>query len=330
MGRLFDGVWQTNSIPENRDGRWERSASLMRNWVVADGTPGITGRGGFRAERGRYHLYVAWNCPWAHRTLLFHQLKKLGDIVSVSYVAPHRTDQGWIFEPDGQYADPLFGSTALHQIYTYSQSSYTGKVTVPVLWDKATNSIVSNESADIIRMFDRAFKDIAPSTQDYYPTELAEEIDAWNQLIHETVNDGVYRAGFATDQAAYEEAVTAVFDTLEVIEDRLGRTRYLLGETLAEADWRLFPTLVRFDVAYYSAFKCNLKRLIDYPNLWGYARELYQMPNIAQTVKFDIYRRGYHSASISRNPYGIVPVGPRINWDEPHNRDRYLGKQPKG
>ncbi|MEM9452207.1 MAG: glutathione S-transferase family protein [Cyanobacteria bacterium P01_E01_bin.6] len=320
MGRLIDGIWQTGSIQAGNDGRWQRSASLLRNWVTVDGSAGISGREGFKAEHDRYHLYVAWNCPWAHRTLLFHHLKQLDGIVSISYAVPRRTDEGWVFEHAGEFTDALFGVTALHQLYTRNQSDYTGSVTVPILWDKETGTIVNNESADIIRMFNSAFKDVAPTTPDYRPAALHAEIDAWNQRIYETVNNGVYRAGFASTQAAYENAAIAVFDTLDAIEHQLGKTRYLTGDTLTEADWQLFPTLVRFDVAYYSAFKCNLKRLIDYPNLWGYARELYQMPGIAQTVRFDVYRKGYHSPSAQRNPHGIVPLGPFIDWDTPHER----------
>ena len=320
MGRLIDGVWQTGSIKAGKDGRWQRSASLLRNWITPDGSPDITGRGGFKAERDRYHLYVAWNCPWAHRTLIFRQLKQLTDIVDVSVVAPLRTDQGWVFESTGEFCDRLLGAEALHEIYTRSQPDYTGSVTVPLLWYKATQTIVSNESADIIRMFNSAFSALTPATPDYRPAALVSEIDAWNSRIYNTVNNGVYKAGFATVQEAYEVAATSVFETLDAIEQQLSKTRYLLGEEPTEADWRLFPTLVRFDVGYYSAFKCNLKRLIDYPNLWAYARDLYQTPGIAQTVKFDIYRKGYHSASPLRNPHGIVPLGPTIDWEIPHER----------
>ena len=323
MGRLVDGIWHSGSIQAAKDGRWQRSASRLRNWITPDGSPGSSGSGGFEAEPGRYHLYVAWNCPWAHRTLLFHTLKQLEGIVSLSYVAPRRTEQGWVFEPDGEFKDDLFNATALHQLYVCSQADYTGSVTVPILWDKATNTIVSNESADIVRMFNRAFTRVAPNTADYRPTALQTDIEAWNTLIYSTVNNGVYKAGFATTQAAYEEAAIAVFATLDKIEHQLGKTRYLLGATLTEADWRLFPTLARFDVAYYSAFKCNHKRLIDYPNVWGYARELYQMPGIAATVRFDVYQQGYHSASSLRNPYGIVPLGPAIDWSKPHQRSEF-------
>ncbi|MEL6321497.1 MAG: glutathione S-transferase family protein [Cyanobacteria bacterium J06626_14] len=324
MGRLIDGAWHTGSIQAGKDGRWQRSASLLRNWITPDGAPGISGHGGFKAEGDRYHLYVAWNCPWAHRTLLFRQLKQLNDIISVSVVAPRRTDQGWVFEPTGEFSDDQFDSEALHEIYTRSQPDYTGSVTVPVLWDKATHTIVSNESADIIRMFNSAFATLAPPTLDYRPVALVEAIDDWNQHIYDTLNNGVYKAGFAATQEAYETAANKVFETLDTIEHQLSKTRHLLGDRPTEADWRLFPTLVRFDVAYYGAFKCNLKRLIDYPNLWGYARDLYQVTGIAQTVKFDVYRKGYYSPSNLRNPYGIVPLGPALNWHIPHGRSSML------
>ncbi|NET48085.1 MAG: glutathione S-transferase family protein [Merismopedia sp. SIO2A8] len=320
MGQLIDGEWQAGTIQADKDGRWRRSASLLRNWVTTDGSPGPSGKGGFKAERDRYHLYVAWNCPWAHRTLLFHCLKQLEGIISLSYAAPRRTDQGWVFEPAGEFVDHLFGAAALYEIYTRSQPDYTGRVTVPVLWDKATHTIVSNESADIIRMLNTAFVDIAPETPNYYPVDRAATIDAWNQRIYDTVNNGVYKAGFSSAQAVYTEAAIAVFETLDAIEHQLSQTRYLIGDTLTEADWRLFPTLARFDVAYYSAFKCNRNRIIDYPNLWAYARELYQFPGISETVRFDVYRQGYHSPSPQRNPHGIVPLGPEIDWSIPHHR----------
>lgn len=320
MGYLLSGDWQTGQSQSKESGPWQRSASLLRNWITPDGSPGVSGRGGFKVECDRYHLYVAWNCPWAHRTLLFRLLKQLKSIISISFVAPRRTDQGWVFDNTTEFTDNLFGTTALRKIYTRSQSDYTGSVTVPLLWDRVTDSIVSNESADIVRMFKSAFRDISPPTPDYRPSALIEDIEHWNNRIYNTVNNGVYKAGFASTQSAYDTAVTELFKTLSEIEDRLGGHRYLLGDTLTEADWRLFPTLVRFDVAYCSAFKCNLKTLTDYPNLWGYARDLYQMPGISQTVKFDIYRRGYHSPSPMRNPHGIVPLGPIVAWDTPHRR----------
>lgn len=323
MGMLVEGVWREDEqIRAGSDGRWQRSASLSRNWVTRDGQPGPKGKGGFKAEAGRYHLYVAWNCPWAHRTLIFRQLKQLQGVIGVSFVAPRRTNQGWMFEPGEQFQDDLFGAIALHEIYTRSNPRYTGRVTVPVLWDKETNTIVSNESADIIRMLNAAFSEIAPGTPDYVPADLRPQIAAWNARIYETVNNGVYKAGFATTQEAYEEAFFPLFETLDAIDQQLGQTRYLLGDRQTEADWRLFPTLVRFDTAYYGAFKCNLRRLVDYPNLWPYARELYQVPGIAETVNFETYRRGYYSPSKLRNPFGIVPVPPDVDFSVPHGRGR--------
>lgn len=311
MGMLIAGVWyEDEQIRADQTGHWTRSTSILRDWITSDG------KSGFKAETGRYHLYAAWNCPWAHRALIFRKLKQLEDIISVSYVLPRRTRQGWVFAPEGEFQDDLFNYNALHQVYTRSHSQYTGRVTVPVLWDRKTETIVNNESADIIRMFNRAFGDIAPDTPDYVPESLKTEIDAWNQLIYHTVNNGVYKAGFATTQAAYERAFYSLFATLDEIETQLNKTDYLIGSSPLEPDWRLFPTLVRFDVAYYGAFKCNLKRLIDYPKLWSYTRKLYQTPGIAETVKLDIYRKGYYSPSQLRNPFGIIPIMPDINFSK--------------
>ena len=316
MGMMIEGRWHTDDdvARTDRDGSWQRAASTIRNWVTRDGVPGPTGEGGFAAEAGRYHLYVAWNCPWAHRGLLIRVLKGLEHLISVSFVAPRRTDQGWVFDPVNGYRDDLFGSSTLHELFSRGADNYTGRVTMPVLWDKMSNRIVSNESADIVRMLNNAFSDLVPEAPDFCPEALRADIDAWNKRIYETVNNGVYRAGFAGSQKAYEEAATAVFQTLDAIEERLSEWDFLVGNSLTEADIRLFPTLARFDVAYFSAFKCNLKRLIDYPNLWTYARRFYALPGVAGTVNFDIYRRGYHSPSPQRNPLGIVPLGPEIDW----------------
>jgi len=309
MGLLNRGIWYEDSqVSADLDGNWKRSASVLRNWVTRDGSSG------FKAEVGRYHLYAAWNCPWAHRALIFRKLKQLEGIVSVSYVLPRRNSQGWIFEPESKFRDDLFNYTTLHQVYTRGYFQYTGRVTVPLLWDRQTETIVSNESADIIRMFNSAFVDIAPKTTDYVPESLKFEIDAWNQRIYDTVNNGVYKAGFATTQEAYEKAFASLFVTLDVIEEQLSQFDYLVGDRPSETDWRLFPTLIRFDIAYYGAFKCNLKRLIDYPNLWSYTRKLYQVPGIAETVKFDVYRKGYYSPSQLRNPFGIIPIMPNIDF----------------
>ncbi|MEM7445318.1 MAG: glutathione S-transferase C-terminal domain-containing protein [Pseudomonadota bacterium] len=322
MGLMIDGVYQVDEPPPATDanGHWSRSKSVVRHWVSADGKPGPTGDAGFKAEAGRYHLYVAWNCPWAHRALLALNFNALESIVDFSVALPRRSEQGWIFDPEGEFADRQFGVASLHEIYSKGVDGYTGRITVPVLWDKQTGSMVSNESADVVRMFNTAFADVAPESPDYYPPDLKDTIDHWNDRIYRTVNNGVYRAGFASTQEAYEEAAYEVFETLDAINERLGRTRYLTGDRLTEADIRLFPTLARFDVAYHYAFKCNLRRLVDYDNLWPYAREIYQMPGVAETVKFDIYKRGYHSPSEKRNPLGIVPIGPTVDWSAPNGR----------
>ena len=322
MGRLIDGVWTDDEVgATDDDGRFRRSQALLRNWVTADGATGASGAGGFRAEAGRYHLYIAINCPWAHRAAIFRKLKRLEDAISLSICAPRRSDQGWVFDNGTErYRDGLLGTDALHQVYTLAHPDYSGRVTVPVLWDKHRRIIVSNESAEIVRMLNGAFAAVAGDATDYCPADRLGEIDALNEVIYRTVNNGVYRAGFARTQTAYDEAVTALFETLDRLDARLADRRYLLGDRTTEADWRLFPTLARFDVAYYGAFKCNLRRLIDFPNLWPYARDLYQTPGIADTVDLEIYKRGYFSKSALRNPHGIVPRGPAIDYSEPHGR----------
>lgn len=322
MGKLLDGKWVDDDVSAtNADGKFQRSKALLRNWVTPDGEPGPSGEGGFKAEAGRYHLYIAINCPWAHRAAIFRRLKGLEDAITLSVCAPRRTDQGWVFDPDdARYRDTLLGKSAMHQIYTAARPDYSGRVTMPVLWDKQRETIVSNESAEIIRMFNGAFRGVAGNDLDFRPPELEAEIDALNQTIYTTVNNGVYRTGFARTQDAYDEAATALFETLDDLDRRLSQSRYLLGDRPTEADWRLFPTLARFDVAYFGAFKCNRKRLIDYPDLWPYARELYQWPGVADTVDFGIYKRGYFSPSPLRNPHGIVPKGPVIDFTEPHGR----------
>jgi putative glutathione S-transferase len=318
MGLLIEGAWHVEDPPQiDKGGHWQRSQSLLRNWVTPDGSAGPTGEAGFAADPGRYHLYVAWNCPWAHRALIYLKLKRLEDVIDVSFVRPRRTDQGWVFEKSGEFHDQLFGLDNLHDVYTRSAPEYSGRVTVPVLWDKQCAMIVSNESADIVRMLNSAFAAFAPKTPDYAPEDKLDEIDAWNERIYETVNNGVYRAGFARTQEAYETAAGQVFETLDAIEGQLAKTRFLTGPEPLEADWRLLPTLVRFDVAYVSAFKCNLRRIVDYEYLWPYARRLYQTPGIADTVKLDIYKAGYHSPSPLRNPLGIVPAGPEVDFALP-------------
>jgi glutathionyl-hydroquinone reductase len=320
MGRLVDGVWTTRDVRTTRDGRYIRRESQFRNWVTADGKAGPTGEGGFKAEPGRYHLYVSLACPWAHRTLIFRTLKKLEEAIGVSVVEPLMREEGWEFSED--YPDHLHGAERLYEIYLKAKPDYSGKVSVPVLWDKKRKTIANNESAEIIRMLNSAFDAFTDSELDFYPEELRDEIDAINQPVYETVNNGVYRAGFARSQEAYEEAARALFDTLEELDTRLDEQRFLAGDRLTEADWRLFTTLVRFDAVYYGHFKCNLKRIVDYPNLSGYLRDLYQMPGIKDTVSFDHIKRHYYGSHTSINPTGIVPLGPIQILDSPHRRDR--------
>lgn len=319
MGYMVDGVYHvgedvTQTLPT---GEWERSKSVVRHWITADGTAGPTGDAGFAAETGRYHLFVAWNCPWAHRALLTRSLKGLTDAISISIARPNRTEQGWVFDADGPFSDPLHGASAVHEIYARDPGRYTGRITVPVLWDKQHGRVVSNESADIVRMLNSAFDSLVSPAVDLYPMPLRRDIDRWNELIYSNVNNGVYRAGFASTQQAYEKAAREVFETLDQIDRHLAASPYLAGDVLTEADVRLFPTLARFDVAYHYAFRCNLKRLTDYDHLWPYARAIYQMPGVADTVRFDIYKKGYFSPSPNRNPLGIIPIGPNIDWNEP-------------
>ncbi|WP_306118469.1 MULTISPECIES: glutathione S-transferase family protein [unclassified Roseitalea] len=325
MGLLIDGVWHDKWYDTNKTGgRFVRSDSAFRNWVTADGAPGPSGDGGFAAEPDRYHLYVSLACPWAHRTLIFRKLKKLEDLIGVSVVHHFMGTDGWTFETeDGASGDALFGATHLHRIYTRAKPDYTGRVTVPVLWDKKTGTIVSNESAEIIRMFNTAFDGLTGDEQDFYPQALRDEIDAVNARIYDTVNNGVYKSGFATTQAAYEEAVGPLFDTLDWLEARLSGQRYLMGETLTEADWRLFTTLVRFDPVYVGHFKCNIRRIADYPNLSNYTRDLYQVPGVAETVDLRHIKGHYYESHETINPTRIVPAGPDIDYDAPHDRDRF-------
>jgi glutathionyl-hydroquinone reductase len=324
MGLLVDGHWTDRGYDTSTSGgRFQRQESTFRNWITPDGTPGPTGDGGFKAEPGRYHLYVSLACPWAHRTLIFRVLKGLETAISVSVVHWLMGDDGWTFdEGPGVVPDPLFGAHRLYEIYVRSNPTYTGRVTVPVLWDKQRAVIVSNESAEIIRMLNSAFADVGALSADFYPVELRDMIDAFNARIYATVNNGVYRAGFATTQAAYEEAVRPLFSTLDALEQRLATHRYLCGERLTEADWRLFTTLVRFDAVYVGHFKCNLRRIIDYPNLWGFARELYQYPGVAGTTDFTHIKRHYYQSHKTINPTGIVPLGPDLDFLSPHGRER--------
>jgi len=312
MGLLVDGHWQDEWYDtDSTGGRFERSAARFRNWITADGAPGPSGEGGFPARPGRYHLYVSLACPWAHRTLIFRRLKGLEAMIPLSVVHWHMGQQGWTFAPGpGVVADPIHGAHYLHQVYTAADAHYSGRVTVPVLWDRERATVVSNESSEIIRMFNSAFDAVGATPGDFYPRELRAEIDTVNERVYETLNNGVYRAGFATSQEAYEEAVTALFDTLDWLEARLTGASYLVGGCLTEADWRAFTTLVRFDAVYHGHFKCNLRRIRDYPALAAYLHRLHAMPGIAETVDFDHIKRHYYGSHKTINPTGIVPLGP--------------------
>ncbi|USD20872.1 glutathione S-transferase family protein [Microbulbifer variabilis] len=322
MGLLVNGQWKDQWYDtKDSSGSFKREAAQLRNWITRDGSAGPSGRGGFKAESGRYHLYVSLACPWAHRTLIFRKLKKLEEHISVSVVSPDMLEHGWSFNTDeGSSGDSLFGYQFLHQLYTRNKADYTGRVTVPVLWDKLQNCIVSNESSEIIRMFNQAFNEISGDTQNFSPEEKQTEIDTINELVYENINNGVYRSGFATTQEAYKEAYTNLFDALDRVENILGQKRYLVGEKITEADWRLFTTLIRFDSVYHGHFKCNRQRLEDYPNLSNYVRELYQWPGVAETVNFHHIKRHYYFSHTMINPTQIVPVGPDIDYTNPHNR----------
>ena len=304
-------------------GAFVRQESVFRNWVTADGSAGPSGKAGFKAEVGRYHLYVALNCPWAHRTLLMRALKNLDDAIGLSITLPERQEIGWVFGSDPAcIADTVNGFRALREAYEKASPGYEGRVTVPVLWDKKTGTIVNNESSEIIRMMNDGFFGISGNDLDFYPVPERSEIDALNELVYRSVNNGVYRAGFAKSQSAYDEAFDDVFRALDKLEKRLATQRYLAGDRLTEADWRLFPTLVRFDAAYHGAFKCNLRRLVDYPCLWEYTRDLYQVPGVAPTVSIAHIKRGYWRKG-ERNPLGIIPKGPAIDFTRPHDRARF-------
>lgn len=323
MGMLVEGVWKDVWYDtKSTGGHFKRSEAAFRNWVTRDGEPGPSGEGGFKAEAGRYHLYVSLACPWAHRTLIFRKLKGLEDAISVSIVHPFMGKNGWEFhDKDGATVDHITGHDFLWQVYVGAMSDYSGRVTVPVLYDKKRKTIVSNESSEIIRMFNSAFEGIAKPAPDYYPASLRGEIDDINALVYDRINNGVYKSGFATTQEAYEENVNALFDALDTIEARLEKNRYLTGSAVTEADWRLFTTLLRFDPVYVGHFKCNIRRIADFPALSGYLRELYQMPGIASTVNMEHIKRHYYESHESINPTGIVPVGPVLDLDAPHGRD---------
>lgn len=317
MGQLIDGIWKVDEIRPNKvDGTYKRENSVFRDWISEEESAE------FLPESGRYHLYISHACPWAHRTLIFRVLKNLEDHISVDVVHPEMLENGWAFDTkfSDTTGDSLYGKEFLSEIYTQAKSNITCRVTVPILLDKKSKKIVSNESADIIRIFNSSFDKITGNTEDFWPKNLQKEIEPINKRIYETLNNGVYRAGFATSQSSYDEAVTKLFDTMEWLEEILSNNRFLLGDRVTEADWRLFPTLVRFDSVYHFHFKCNRKRLIDYKNLWAYTRDLYQTFGISKTVHLNHAIRHYYYSHASINPHQIIPINPIINFNEPHKR----------
>ncbi|WP_286234568.1 glutathione S-transferase family protein [Thalassotalea sediminis] len=322
MGLLVEGTWHdTWYDTEENNGKFKREQSQLRHWVTRDGRAGPTGDSGFKAESGRYHLYVSLACPWAHRALIFRALKELESHISVSIVSPDMLDKGWSFDrAQGGTGDDLYGSELMSEIYVRNDAKYTGRVTVPVLWDKKQQRIVSNESAEIIRMLNTAFDHITGNEQDYYPQTLRGEIDKINDFVYHNINNGVYKTGFATTQSAYEEAYNNLFSALDDIEQILATERYLVGDQITEADWRLFTTLIRFDAVYFGHFKCNKRMIEQYPNLANYIRELFQVPKIAETVNFEHIKRHYYFSHKMINPTQIVPVGPDINYQTAHGR----------
>lgn len=323
MGQLVDGTWHDDWYDtKSTGGAFKRTTAGFRNWITADGAAGPSGEGGFKAEAGRYHLYVSYACPWAHRTLIFRALKGLEDLISISVVHPDMMSGGWTFEADGGAAtgDTLYGLPFARDIYIKADPAVSGRVTVPILWDKQRETIVSNESAEIVRMFNSAFDGITGTTLDLWPEDLRAAMEPINARVYDTVNNGVYKSGFATTQSAYEAAVVPLFDSLDWLESILAENRYLMGDRLTEADWRLFTTLVRFDLVYHLHFKCNRQRIIDYPNLWAYTRELYQMPGVAETTHFGHIVRHYHYSHNSISPHRIIPINPVLDWHAPHRR----------
>ncbi len=322
MGLLQDGRWVDSWYDtKSTQGRFVRSTAQFRNWITSDGSPGPSGIGGFKAEEGRYHLYVSLACPWAHRTLIFRSLKGLEKMISHSVVHWYMAENGWTFQTtDGVLPDTVNNADFLHQVYTSAKPDYSGRVTVPVLWDRENSTIVSNESSEIIRMLNNAFNGIGANLEDFYPRELQQEIDEINTRVYETLNNGVYKSGFATTQQAYEEAIGPLFATLDWLDERLSNHRFLVGDQITEADWRLFTTLVRFDPVYVGHFKCNLRRIADFTNLSGYVRDLYQQPGIAATVNMEHIKNHYYASHETINPSRVVPVGPRTDFTLPHNR----------
>jgi len=329
MSLMINGELHENWLAaETDDGKFIRQDSQFRHWITADGSPGPSGNGGFVAEPDRYHLYVSLACPWAHRTLIFRQLKQLSEMIGVSVVHPYMGDKGWHFaEFPGSTPDDVNACDYMYQVYVKAQADYSGIITVPVLWDKKQQTIVNNESSEIIRMFNSAFDALTDSKEDYYPAAWRAEIDRINTLVYDDINNGVYKTGFATSQPAYEEAFTRLFKALDEVERILSVNRYLTGGPLTEADWRLFTTLVRFDAVYYGHFKCNQRRISDYPNLFAFMRDLYQMPGIAATVDMQQVKQHYYYSHESINPTRIVPVGPALDFNLPHDRDSELLKQ---
>ncbi|PMR72507.1 glutathione S-transferase family protein [Billgrantia endophytica] len=328
MGLLIDGKWHDQWYDTSQHGgEFVRESAKLRDWVTEDGRPGPKGQPGLPAEADRFHLYVSLACPWAHRTLIMRRLKGLDALVGASHVSPLMLDQGWSYhEDEGASGDPVNGVEFHRELYTLTDPRYTGRVTVPALWDKREGRIVNNESADLVRMFNDAFDGLTGNRLDFYPQELRETIDAVNEDVYEHINNGVYKSGFATEQAVYETHVVALFEALDRVEARLAGSRYLAGEWLTEADIRLFTTLVRFDAVYHGHFKCNLRRIEDYPNLSNYLRELYQWPGVAETVSMDHIKRHYYYSHDTINPTRIVPKGPLLDFDRPHDRERLAGK----
>jgi putative glutathione S-transferase len=327
MGLLIEGVWHDREAEPLAGGRFTRPDTDFRNWITPDGRPGPSGHDGFAAASGRYHLYVSLACPWAHRTLIMRALKGLQGLISVSVTHWLMAEQGWSFAPgEGVVPDPLFNSRYLHEVYTRAEAGYSGRVTVPVLWDRHTQTIVNNESAEIVRMFGSAFDACGAAVGDFYPARLRADIDAVNARIYDTVNNGVYKCGFATSQTAYEEAIAPLFETLDWLEERLSQSRFLFGDALTEADIRLFTTLARFDSVYFGHFKCNIRMLADYHHLWAYTRDVYQWPGVAQTVNFMHIKRHYYMSHRAINPTGIVPVGPSLDFDQPAERGKDISK----
>ena len=322
MGLLVKGQWHDQWYETDKsDGEFVREAAQLRNWVTPDGSPGESGAGGFKAEAGRYHLYVSLACPWAHRTLIFRELKGLSDLISVSVVSPDMLDNGWTFDKNsGSTGDHLFGFDYMHQVYTKNKTEYSGRVTVPVLWDKQQNCIVSNESSEIIRMFNSAFDEITGNHENFYPKVLQNEINLVNKRVYEEINNGVYRCGFATSQSAYIKAYARLFDALDWVEEKLSQQAYIAGDEITEADWRLFTTLIRFDSVYFGHFKCNRNQIEQFPNISNYLRQLYQWSGVSETVDMYHIKRHYYYSHTMINPTQVVPEGPEIDYERSHNR----------